>query len=173
MLTKGKEWLWLRPFLKRYHKAGDEFLSRIVGVTDDKTWASFVNIETKGQSKQWMHTHSPNKPKKFKQTLSNCQKADDNCFLGQERSADGGSHAARGHINARSVLWNTKTLRLIVLNKRRGMLTPGILFRMTMCVRIQLLALEHCWSISTCSERLPPVYTYLPGDLVGITAVQQ
>jgi hypothetical protein len=29
-----------------------------------------VNAETKKQSKQWMHTHSPNKPKKFKRTLS-------------------------------------------------------------------------------------------------------
>jgi hypothetical protein len=29
-----------------------------------------VNVETKVQSKQWMHTHSPNKLKtKFKQTL--------------------------------------------------------------------------------------------------------
>jgi hypothetical protein len=27
-----------------------------------------VNVEIKGQSKQWMHTHSPNMPKKFKQT---------------------------------------------------------------------------------------------------------
>jgi hypothetical protein len=26
-----------------------------------------VNAQTNGQSKQWMHTHSPNKPKKFKQ----------------------------------------------------------------------------------------------------------
>jgi hypothetical protein len=29
-----------------------------------------VNAETKQQSKQWMHIHSPNKPKKFKQILS-------------------------------------------------------------------------------------------------------
>jgi acyl-CoA thioesterase len=29
-----------------------------------------VNVEPKEQSKQWMHTHSPNKPKEFKQTLS-------------------------------------------------------------------------------------------------------
>jgi histone-lysine N-methyltransferase SETMAR len=29
-----------------------------------------VNVETKEQSKQWMHTHSPNKPRKLKQTLS-------------------------------------------------------------------------------------------------------
>jgi hypothetical protein len=28
-----------------------------------------VNFETKEQSKQWMHTYSPNKLKKFKQIL--------------------------------------------------------------------------------------------------------
>jgi hypothetical protein len=43
--------------------------------TDDETWVSFVNVETKEQSKKWMHTHSPNNPEKFKQTLSACQKA--------------------------------------------------------------------------------------------------
>jgi hypothetical protein len=62
-------------------KDGNEFLNHIVRETDDETWVSFVNAETKGQSKQWMHTHSPNKPKKFKQTLSACQKAAGNCFL--------------------------------------------------------------------------------------------
>jgi hypothetical protein len=50
-------------FLKRYHKAGDEFLNHIVQVTGDETWVSFVNVKTKEQPKQWMHTHSPNKPK--------------------------------------------------------------------------------------------------------------
>jgi hypothetical protein len=40
-----------------------------------------------------MHTHSPNKPKKFKQLLYACQKADGNCFLGQESSTDDGIHA--------------------------------------------------------------------------------
>jgi hypothetical protein len=29
-----------------------------------------VNVETKEQSKQRMHTHSPNKPKKFERALS-------------------------------------------------------------------------------------------------------
>jgi hypothetical protein len=29
-----------------------------------------MNVETKQQSKQWMHTDSPNELKKFKQTLS-------------------------------------------------------------------------------------------------------
>jgi hypothetical protein len=42
--------------------------SIIVQVTSAQTWVSFANVETKEQSKQWMHTHSPNKPKKFKQT---------------------------------------------------------------------------------------------------------
>jgi ribosomal protein L4 len=67
-----------------------------------------VSVETKGQSKQWMHTHSPNKTKNFKQILSACQKADDNCFLGQEESADGRIHAIRDHNNVKSVLRNTK-----------------------------------------------------------------
>ena len=56
-------------FLQCYWEEGDKFLDRIV--TGDKTWVQFMNAETKQQSKQWMHTHSPNKPKKFKQTLSN------------------------------------------------------------------------------------------------------
>jgi hypothetical protein len=66
-----------------------------------------VNVETKEQPKEQMRTHSPNKSKNFKQT-SACQKADDNCFLGQERSADGGIHATRDYNNVRSVLRNTK-----------------------------------------------------------------
>jgi hypothetical protein len=54
--------------LEGYHKDGDEFLSHIVRVRSDETWVSVVNVETKEQSKQWMHTHSLDKPKKFKQT---------------------------------------------------------------------------------------------------------
>jgi hypothetical protein len=50
-------------FSKRYHKAGNEFLSHIVQVTGDETWVSFVNVETNEQSKEWMHTYSANKPK--------------------------------------------------------------------------------------------------------------
>jgi hypothetical protein len=75
--------------LEQYHKDGSEFLNHIVRVTGDETWVSFVNVETKEQSKQWMHPHSSNKPKKFKQTMSPCQKADGSCFLGKERSTDG------------------------------------------------------------------------------------
>jgi hypothetical protein len=57
-------------FLGQYHKDGDELLIHIVRVTGDETWVSFVNVETKEQSKQWMHTHLPDKPKTFKQMLS-------------------------------------------------------------------------------------------------------
>jgi hypothetical protein len=38
-------------FLERHQKDADE------------TWVSFVNDEIKEQSKQWIHTHSPNSPK--------------------------------------------------------------------------------------------------------------
>jgi hypothetical protein len=53
--------------LEQYHKDGDKFLSHIIQVPGDTNWVSFVNVETKEQSKQWMHIHLPNKLKKFKQ----------------------------------------------------------------------------------------------------------
>jgi hypothetical protein len=78
------------------------------------------------QSKQWMHTHSPNKPQNFKQTVSACQKADSNCFLGQQRSADDGIRATRD--NVRSVSRNTKKncMGPFRKKKRRGMLKFGV-----------------------------------------------
>jgi hypothetical protein len=51
------------------HKDCDEFLNHIIQVTGAEIWVSFVNVETKEQLKQWMHTHSLNKLKKFNQTL--------------------------------------------------------------------------------------------------------
>jgi hypothetical protein len=69
-------------------------------ITGDKTWVSFVIIESKEQTEQLMHTHSPNKLKKFK-----ClPEADSHCFLGQESSADGGINATGDLNNVRSVL---------------------------------------------------------------------
>jgi hypothetical protein len=54
------------------------------------------------------------------------QKADGNCFLGQERGADGGIHAARDHLS--SVFCETlKKLRRAIRNERHGMLTSGVL----------------------------------------------
>jgi hypothetical protein len=114
------------PFLERYHADGDEFLSHIVRITGDEIWVSFVNAYTKEHSQQWIYTHSSQTPRKFKQTLSTCQKADGNCLLGQERSADGRIHATRDHSNVISVLRNNKRTAL-GQNKRRGMLTHGVM----------------------------------------------
>jgi hypothetical protein len=57
----------LTGFPEQYHKDGDDFPNHIVRVTGDETWVSFVNVETKEQSKQRMHIHSSNKTKKIKQ----------------------------------------------------------------------------------------------------------
>jgi hypothetical protein len=58
-------------YLQQYHKDGDEFLSHIVWVTGDETWVSLWMLTPRcSPSKQWMHTHSPNKLKKSKQNLS-------------------------------------------------------------------------------------------------------
>jgi hypothetical protein len=68
MLTvhaKCREWLQLWHYLEWYHRDGGAFLSHIVQVTGDETWVTFVNVDTREQSKQWMHTHSPKKLKKF------------------------------------------------------------------------------------------------------------
>ncbi|GBM48072.1 hypothetical protein AVEN_34396-1 [Araneus ventricosus] len=65
-------------FLERYHHDGDEFLDKIV--TADETWVHYETEETKEQSKQWMHSHSPSrKPVKFKRTFST-QKLCLQCF---------------------------------------------------------------------------------------------
>jgi hypothetical protein len=48
-------------FLQLYHKNCYEIFSQIVRVTGDETCVSFVNVENKEQSKQWVHTLSPNK----------------------------------------------------------------------------------------------------------------
>jgi hypothetical protein len=111
-------------FLEPYHKYGDEFLNHIVRITGDETQVAFVNVDIKERSKQWMHTNSPNKPKTFKQT-SACQKADGNCFLGQERRVDGGINAPRDHNNVRSVVRYKKTLCIAIRDKRHGILTSG------------------------------------------------
>jgi hypothetical protein len=150
-------------FLERYHKNGDEFFSHIVRVTGDDIWISFVNVETKEQSKQWMHTHSPNK---FKQT-STCQKADDKYVLVQERSADGGIHATRDHSNVRSVLRNTKkNLCRAIQNKRHGMLTYGLMLlhgndRSHTVVRTRTLLENFNWGLF---DHPPYILKLAPSD---------
>jgi 6-pyruvoyl-tetrahydropterin synthase len=61
-----------------------------------------VNAETKEKSKQWMHTHSPKKPKNFKQTLP-VTKLMATVFWDKK-----GVLAVRGHNNMRYVLESTR-----------------------------------------------------------------
>jgi hypothetical protein len=67
--TKMHRMVSALTFLEQHHKGGNEFLNHNVQVAGDETWVSFVNVKTKDNLKQWMHKHSPNKPKKFKQML--------------------------------------------------------------------------------------------------------
>jgi hypothetical protein len=137
--------------LEWYHKDGDEVFNHIIQITADETWVSYVHVGTKDQSKQWMHTHSPNKLKKFKQMLYTCQKGDGKCFLEvEERSTDGGIHATRGHNNVTSIL--------------RGMLTSSA---MHLHDNECLHTVVHTWALlkhfywelfdhSSCSPDLAP-----------------
>jgi hypothetical protein len=84
-----------------------------------------VNVETKEQPKRWKHTHSPDKPKQFKQTSA--RKLMATVFWDrQEKSIDGGIHATRDHNNATNVLRNTKKNCVGPSKKMRGMLTAGV-----------------------------------------------
>jgi hypothetical protein len=71
MLTaanKTQRMAYALTFLELYHKDGDEFLNHIVRVTDDLTWASFVNIENTEQSEQW-HIHQTSRKSLNKRCL--------------------------------------------------------------------------------------------------------
>jgi hypothetical protein len=50
---QNTEWLpSALTLLERYHKDGNKFLNNIIQVTGGETSVSFVNVETKEQSKQ-------------------------------------------------------------------------------------------------------------------------
>jgi hypothetical protein len=85
-------------------------------------WVSVGNVETKEQLKQWMHIHSPNKPKNF---INICQKVDGNCFLGQERTAVDGIRAIRVHNNVEVYCVTLEKLHWTIQNKTCGILTSS------------------------------------------------
>lgn len=110
-------------FLSRYREEGEKFLDKIV--TGDETWIPFVNSETKEASKQWMHPHSPNKPKKFKQTFSNRKRMA--TVFWDRRGVLLVDFMPPGHtINSEVYCETLKNLRRAIQNKRRGQLTRGI-----------------------------------------------
>ncbi|KAJ4441013.1 hypothetical protein ANN_10862 [Periplaneta americana] len=109
-------------FLQRYHDDGDEFLDRIV--TGDETWISHFTPETKQQSMYWRHSGSPVRTK-FKQTLSVRKVM---CTVFWDRKGilliD---FLPRGEtVNADRYCETLRKLRRAIQNKRRGMLTAGV-----------------------------------------------
>jgi hypothetical protein len=83
-----------------------------------------VDAETKEQSKQWMHTHSSNKPKKLKRTLSKEIMLtvfwDRKGILLTEFMAPGNT------ITSEVYCETLNKLRRAIQNKRRWMLTKGV-----------------------------------------------
>jgi len=77
-------------FLTRYAQEGDEFLD--FTVTGDETWVYQHTPESKQQSLQWRHTHSP-RTKKFKTSIS-VKKIHGVRFLKQKRHSPGRLHAS-------------------------------------------------------------------------------
>jgi hypothetical protein len=108
MLTGAHKMQRMAPaltFLQQYHRYGNEFLSNIVQVTGEETWVSFVNVETEEQSKQWMHTHSPNKQKKVKKMSARKLMA---TVFWDRKGVLMVEFIQQGTSNVRSVLQNTK-----------------------------------------------------------------
>lgn len=109
-------------FLQRYHDDGDEYLDRIV--TGDETWISLFTPETKQQSMHWRHSGSPVRTK-FKQTLSP-QKVMCTVFWDRKGILLIDFLPRRATVNADRYCETLRKLRRAIQNKRRGMLTAGV-----------------------------------------------
>jgi hypothetical protein len=110
-------------FLQRYHDEGNKFLDKIV--TCNETWVKFVNVETKEQSQQWMHTHSPNKPRKSKQSLAN-RKLTATVFWDRKGVLLSEFMEPGTTITSETYCETLKKLHRAIENKRRGMLMSGV-----------------------------------------------
>jgi hypothetical protein len=116
-----------------------------------------VHVATKVNWKHWIHT------------IVTCQKADDNCFLGQDRK----EVIMVEFMQQRTTLnhnWVSKHYTNALRSSRtKGMQCwdPVLCFSMTMRVRIrvQLLAHERCWIIYTGS-----CLTTVLADLISFRA---
>ncbi|GFU20501.1 histone-lysine N-methyltransferase SETMAR [Trichonephila clavipes] len=110
-------------FLDRYHKEGDKFLERID--TGDETWVSHITPESKRQSMEWRYTNSPVRVK-AKRTISTRKIMatvfwDRHGVLLVEFMQQGTT------INAAAYCATLTKLRRAIQNKRRGLLTSGVL----------------------------------------------
>lgn len=108
--------------LTRYEEDGDEFLDRIV--TCDETWISHITPECKRDSMQWKHVTSP-RVKKFKTVLSP-KKVLATVFW-DRRGIIHVEYLKYGNtVNAAGYCETLKRVRRAIQNKRRGMLTDGV-----------------------------------------------
>lgn len=135
-------------FLTRYDEEGDDMLSQIV--TGDETWVSHITPESKQQSMEWRHTFSPVKVK-AKQTLS--QRKIMASVFWDRHGVLLVDFVERGTtINAEAYCSTLTKLRRAIQNKRRGMLTKGILLlhdnaRPHTAVRTQELISSFGWNV--------------------------
>lgn len=110
-------------FLTRYEKEGETFLRRIV--TGDETWVRLSTPESKQQSMQWRRVGSP-RVKKFKLTPSTKKFM---CTVFWDWRGillvDFMDHGAT--INAAGYCETLRKLRRAIQNKRRGLLSKGVL----------------------------------------------
>lgn len=110
-------------FLTRYDTEGESFLDRIV--TGDETWVKYVNPETKEQSKVWAHTASPHKPTKARQDFSK-RKLMASVFWDSKGVLLVEFMERGATINADAYIETLKNLRRAIQNKRRGLLSSGV-----------------------------------------------
>jgi hypothetical protein len=85
-----------------------------------------LNDETKEQSKKWVHAHAPNKPKKFKQMLP-ARKLMAAVFWDRKGVLMVKFMQQGATITSEVYCEILKKLRMAIRNKRRGMLTCGVL----------------------------------------------
>jgi hypothetical protein len=96
-----------------------------------------------------MHTHSPKKPKKFKHGLPPRKLMTALSWHMNEVLMVEFMH--QGTTIMSEVYYETLKKNCTgpaIQNKSHGMLTYSVVLLMTMGICIQLLALQHCWSIS-------------------------
>ncbi|KAJ4447352.1 hypothetical protein ANN_09358 [Periplaneta americana] len=160
-------------FLQRYHDNGDEFLDRIV--TGDETLISHFTPEIKQQPMHWRHSGSPVRTK-FKQTLSVRKVM---CTVFWDRKGilliD---FLLRGEtVNADRYCETLRKLRRAIQNKRRGMLTAGVVLlhdnaRPHTARRTAAVLTEFGWgcliSHPTVLILLPAIFTFLASQGIPV-----
>lgn len=110
-------------FLQHYHEKGKGFLDKIV--TGDETWVQYENVEMKEQSKQWKHSESLGRLVKFKRTFCN-KKLMATVFWDQTGVLLTEFNERGTTITSSSYCDTLQQLRRAIQNKRRGMLSSGI-----------------------------------------------